>query len=186
MNPSTEELLAGIGAAVSREVIVLPNNPNIIPVAREAAKLAGRAVVVVPTKSVQAGIAALIAYDPAASADENANRMAEAVGRIVAGEVTQAVRDAPTALGPVTAGTWIGIAEEGVVAVGKECSGAAADLVERLITLDHELLTVIEGSGAPPGEVAAFLALIAERHPDLCVEHHIGGQPVYAVLLALE
>ncbi|HWD24199.1 MAG TPA: DAK2 domain-containing protein, partial [Acidimicrobiales bacterium] len=87
MNPSTEELLGGIGSAVSRDVIVLPNNANIIPVANEAAKLAGRAVVVVPTTSVQAGIAALVAYDPGATAESNAPLMNEAAGRVTAGEV---------------------------------------------------------------------------------------------------
>jgi DAK2 domain fusion protein YloV len=186
MNPSTEELLVGIGAAVAREVIVLPNNANVIPAALQAATLAGRAVVVVPTTSIQAGIAALIAYDPAASAAENASGMEAAIAGVVCGEVTRASRRASTEAGPVDAGSWIGLSDDGVVAVAQRCADAASALVERLVEVHHEVLTVIEGADAPPGEIESFLATVDTRHPGLCVEHLVGGQPVYPILVSLE
>jgi dihydroxyacetone kinase-like predicted kinase len=74
----------------------------------------------------------------------------------------------------------------GVVATGLSCSDAACGLVEALVDDRHEILTVIEGTDAPPGELDAFLALVADRYPELCVEHLVGGQPVYPLLLALE
>jgi hypothetical protein len=186
MNPSTEELLDAIGAVVSREVIVLPNNSNIVPVAREAAKLAGRAVIVVPTTSVQAGIASLVAYDPGATAEENAARMTSAAASVTSGEVTRAARAASTAVGDVAAGSWIGVSADGVVATAKSCAETAAALVDALRAPSHEIVTIIEGSDVPDGELEVLLELLAMRHPTLAVEHLVGGQPVYPLLLALE
>ncbi len=186
MNPSTAEMLAGIDAVVGREVLVLPNNANIIPVDEAAAALCGRADVVVPTTSVQAGIAALVSYDPGATAAENADRMCRTIAHVVTGEVTRAARPANSVVGPIVAGSWIGVSSDGVVATGASCAVAAAGLVDVLVSDEHEILTLIEGADAPEGEIAAFVALVEERHPSLTIEHHHGGQPVYPMLLALE
>ena len=186
MNPSTAELLAAIEAAPSEQVVVLPNNSNIVPVARQAGEHAGKTVTVVATTSVPAGLAALIGYDPDASADANAESMGDAADAVTAGEVTQAVRDTTSPTGHVAAGQWIGLDGGGISAAGETAAAAAVGLLEAMLTPAHEILTLIEGAGAQAAETAEVMAWLAEHWPDVEVERHVGGQDHYPYLFGIE
>jgi dihydroxyacetone kinase-like predicted kinase len=187
MNPSTAELLDAVDRVNAGEVVVLPNNSNIVPVAQQLDALSERVVRVVPTRSIPEALAALVVYDPEASADENQAAMASAAEAVVAGEVTQAVRDAPTPMGPVRAGDWIGLRRgEGIVSAGATAEEAATALLERLLTPERELLTVITGVQATRAATDAVLAWLTAHRPAVEVEVHEGGQPLYPFLFGAE
>jgi dihydroxyacetone kinase-like predicted kinase len=129
----------------------------------------------------------LIVYDPEAPADENAAEMERAMATVATGEVTQAIRDSSSDAGPITAGDWIGMVRgEGIVAVGESVVVAATTLLEQLLTPDRELLTIITGSGAQPSTTAEIGSWVEQRHPDVQVEVHAGGQPLYPYLFGVE
>lgn len=186
MNPSTAELLAAVTAAPSQHVVVLPNNSNIVPVARQVDAQTDKQVEVVATTSVPAGLAALIGYDPAADATHNAASMGETAAAVAAGEVTQAVRDTTASVGHVAAGQWIGLDESGIVATGETAGAAAVGLLARMLQPAHEILTLIEGAGIRAAETAEVMAWLAEHWPDVEVERHVGGQDHYPYLFGIE
>src|SRR5690606_25348448 len=129
-------------------VVILPNNKNIIPVAEQVGAQTDKTVIVVPTKGVTEGFAALVDYDPEASAEANAAEMAEAAAAVVAGEVTQAVRDSSWDGGPIHTGDWLGLGRDGIKAVERDLASAATALLDVLVTDRHEIVTIIEGEGA--------------------------------------
>ena len=187
MNPSTAQILDAIEATSADSVVVLPNNKNVVPVAEQAAQVAGRPVRVVPTKSVAEGLASLLAYDPKADAEANAAAMADAACRVAWGEVTRAVRDAAsTPAGPVREGDWLGL-DHGKIAVAEgDLAGAACGLLDRLVAETHEVVTVIEGEGSDPSVTARLAEWLAEHRPEAAVEVHHGGQPLAAYLISAE
>jgi uncharacterized protein len=170
----------------SDEVVILPNNANIIPVAAQVDALSEKTVRVVPTKSIVEGFAALLSYDPAAESKANAEAMAASASHVVSAEVTRAVRDAPTEAGPVAAGDWMGLSGDGVVSIGDSPGAAACPLLDRLIDPNHELVTLIEGEGATPGDTRRITEWLSEAHPKMAVEVHHGGQPLYPYLFGIE
>ncbi|MGB7104814.1 MAG: DAK2 domain-containing protein, partial [Acidimicrobiales bacterium] len=132
MNPSTADLVAAVRATGSREVVLLPNNKNVLPVAEQVAGLVDQRVGVVPTNSIVEGFAALLAYDPDASLEQNVAAMKASAGNVVAGEVTQAVRDATTEAGEVHVGDWIGLGASGVVSIADSIAAASNQLLKKL------------------------------------------------------
>jgi DAK2 domain fusion protein YloV len=187
LNPSTAELLAAVEAVNADHVVVLPNNKNIIPVAEQLDALTAKTVRVVPTTSMPAALAALVVYDPEADAEVNLEEMTEGAESVATGEITQAVRDTKSDVGTITAGDWIGVVRgDGIVAVSGSLDGAACALLEHLITPGREIVTVITGSGANNGHTDALLAWIHEHRPDVQVEVHRGGQPLYPYLFGVE
>jgi len=186
MNPSTEQILAMIEAAPGAEVIVLPNNDNIRAVAEKACELAGRPARVVGTAGIQEGFAALLEYDPEVGSDANAQAMTAAAARVVAGEVTQAVRASDTPVGEIVAGDWIGVSRRGIEVVAGSASDATCRLLDRLLTGSHEIVTIIEGAGAKAADTRRVTEWLAEHRPDVAVELHRGGQPLYPYLVAVE
>ena len=187
MNPSTAQILDAISATAADSVVVLPNNKNVVPVAEQAAVMADRPVKVVPTKSVAEGLASLLAYDPRADADANAAAMGEASCQVAWGEVTRAVRDAPsTPAGPVKEGDWLGLDHGKIAVVEGDLAGATCRLLDRLVSDSHEVVTVIEGEGCDPSVTEAVTGWLAEHRPDAAVEVHHGGQPLAAYLVSAE
>ena len=186
MNPSTAELLAAVEAAPSQHVVVLPNNSNIVPVARQVGEHTSKTVAVVATTSVPAGLASLIGYDPGVSADANAASMGDAAAAVAAGEVTQAVRDTAAPTGPVTAGQWIGLDSDGIAAGGETAAEAAVGLLAQLLQPEHEILTLIEGASAQTAETDEVVSWLAQHWPDVEVERHVGGQDHYPYLFGVE
>jgi dihydroxyacetone kinase-like predicted kinase len=187
MNPSTADLLAAVEAAPADQVVILPNNKNIIPVARQVDELTDKAVHVVPTTGVTDGFAALVAYDPEADGAANAAEMSAAAEHVVAGEITQAVRDSSCDVGPIAAGDWLGIGDdEGILAVEAQLGDAATVLLDALVTDAHEIITIIEGEGANAAHTRHITEWLGEHRPDVEAEVHHGGQPLYPYLFGIE
>jgi len=186
LNPSTAQILEVVEALAPAEVVVLPNNANIHPVANQVAELASVPVRVVPTTSIVEGFAALLEYDPEADADTNARAMGESARRVVGAEVVQAVRDADGPDGPIRAGDWLGLTRDGIEVVGGELVEVVTALIGKLLLDGHELVTLIEGEGSSPAATRRISEWLAEHRPTVGVEVHHGGQPLYPYLISLE
>jgi DAK2 domain fusion protein YloV len=187
MNPSTQELLDAVEHMNATQVVILPNNKNIIPVANKIDELTKKDVRVVPTCSMPEALAALVAYDPEASAEHNGSQMSRAASSVATGEVTQAIRDTNSDAGPVKAGDFIGLVRgDGVVAVAATLDAACHDLLAKLITPQRELLTIITGSDASSQATDALVAHVGQAHPHISCEVHFGGQPLYPYLFGVE
>ncbi len=186
MNPSTHDLLKAVELVDSDEVVILPNNKNIRPVAEQVDALSDKTVRVVATGSILEGFAALLAYDPAAGAAVNAASMGESAARVVPAEVTRAVRDTTTDAGEVRQGDWIGISRDGVISIADSVVIATRLLLSRLLTEQHELVTLIEGEGSKVADTRRISEWLSEEYPDIALEVHHGGQPLYPYLLGIE
>jgi uncharacterized protein len=186
MNPSTAQILEAVEAAPAAQVVVLPNNKNIIPVAEQVDALTTKRVCVLKTTGIAEGFAALMEYDPQADADRNAEAMAEAAARVQSGEVTRAVRDASSSSGPVHEGDYIGLTRDGIVAVAPELDGAACALLEHMVDEAHEIVTVIEGEGSSAAVTRRLTEWLGANRPEATVEVHHGGQPLYPYLFSVE
>ena len=186
MNPSTAQILEAVELANGEGVIVLPNNKNIVPVAKQVPELTELPVAVVPTAAVVEALSALLAYDSGASLDANVAAMEEAAGRVRAGEVTQAVRDSVAECGPIANGDWIAITRDGIQAAVKSAVDAAVALVDVLVDDDAELVTIIVGEGADVDDTARLAEHVADPHPHVEVEVHRGDQPLYPYLIGVE
>ena len=186
MNPSTAQLLEAVEASPAPEVVILPNNKNIIPVAEQVDELTSKTVRVVPTRGVTEGFAALLSYDPDAGIEDNTDGMAEAAAHVVAGEVTRAVRASVCDAGPIGEGDWLGIARDGIKVVNASLPEAATGLLDVLLEEDHEIVTLIEGEGAGAADTRRITEWMSEQHPEVAVEVHHGGQPLYPYLVGIE
>jgi hypothetical protein len=186
MNPSTADLLAAVEAVPADQVVILPNNKNIIPVAEQVDAHTSRMVRVVPTRGIAEGFAALMGYDPEAPVADNAKEMASLSASVVAGEVTRAVRDSSCEVGRIAKGDFLGIAREGIRAVEPSVAEAATRLLDVLVTDDHEIVTVIEGEGATAADTRTITEWLGEHRPGVTPEVHHGGQPLYPYLFGIE
>ncbi len=186
MNPSTAQILEAVDALGSDEVVILPNNKNIRPVAESVDALTHKTVRVIPTNSIAEGFAALLAYDPGAHIDANVAAMEASAERVVAGEVTQAVRDSDSRVGPVHASDWLGLSRQGIDSVADTLPGAACALLDALVTDEHELVTIIEGEGSGPAATRRITEWIRDNRPGAESEVHQGGQPLYPYLFSIE
>ena len=186
MNPSIAELVEAVDELASDEVIVLPNNGNIRPVANRVDELSHKRVWVVPTETIAEGFAALLAYDPEAGGEANAEAMEATATKVVPGEVTRAVRDSETSAGPVRTGDWLGLSRDGIEVVGETLSDAACALLDLLVTDAHDLVTLIEGEGSGAADTRRITEWLREARPDVETEVHHGGQPLYPYLFSIE
>ena len=186
MNPSTAQILEAVERVTAKSVIVLPNNKNIVAVANQVDGLTGRDVAVVPTHSVVEALAALVSYDPDAALESNVAAMTEASERVLTGEVTQAVRPSRTERGPIEQGDWIAITRDGIRAVAPTAGAAAASLCDELVDDSHEIVTVLVGADARPADTRHLEEHLALQHPNVEVEVHDGGQPLYPYLIGVE
>ncbi len=184
MNPSTAELVEAIEAAEAPEVLVLPNNANVIFAAEQAAGLARKPVRVVPSRSIQAGLAALVLFDAARPAGENALELEEALAAVATGEVTRASRDVALDGRSIQEGAYLALLEGAPVAGGESFDEVAGALLELLLGEPREVLTLLTGEDEP--DLERLLALLAEQHPELSLDVHAGGQPHYPLLVAAE
>jgi hypothetical protein len=184
MNPSTADLVAAIERTGAQEVVLLPNNSNVIMSAEQAAQLAERSVEVVASDSMPAGLAALVPFDESRSAAENAAEMRDALAAVSTGEVTIASRDAQLNGLAVPKGAYLGLADGEAVAVGESFEQVVTQVVERLLDEPRGVLTLLAGEGAPG--LDELVAAIAERHPSVEVDVQDGGQPHYPLLLSAE
>ncbi len=186
MNPSTAQILEAVERCPSSSVIVLPNNKNIVPVARQVDALTEKSVAVVPTHSMVEALGALVGYDPDADLQTNVAALAEAVSRTSAGEVTQSVRDTVAECGPIRKGDWIAISRDGICVATTSAAEAAFALIDALVDDESEIVTVLVGADARPGDTQRVREHLGLRHPGVEVEVHDGGQPLYPYLIGVE
>ncbi|MDZ4654605.1 MAG: DAK2 domain-containing protein [Coriobacteriia bacterium] len=185
MNPSTAELLAAAEKVDAKTVIILPNNKNIVMAAQQVADVFGRPLRVVPTTSVPEAFAALLAVDVSASLDDIVEAMTEAASEVKSGEVTTAIKDSKGKVGPIKAGQVIGITDHEIEVVGDDVVDVTVRLVG-LLAADAETLTILAGEDLTEEELILITAAVEKTSPGLEIETHIGGQPLYPVVLAVE
>jgi dihydroxyacetone kinase-like predicted kinase len=186
MNPSTAQILEAVEQCNADAVIVLPNNKNIVAVAKQVDGLCDQKVAVVPTHSVPEALAALVDYDPNDDVGSNAERMQAAIERVGTGEVTQAVRDAAVDGENVKAGDWIALTREGVVGTTQSPADAVSTLLSKLVDDDSEIITVLVGADAKQSETDRIREHVQFTFPHVEVEFHDGGQPLYPYLVGVE
>lgn len=186
MNPSTRDLLDAIESVDAAQVVVLPNNKNIIMTASAAAAEADRPAAVVPTTSIPQSFSALLAYDGSDDLAATAESMTEAACAIRSGEVTRAIKDAKGKVGQIRAGQVIGISDHEIEVVGEDVLDVAAKLAGILATSGTETLTVLAGADLDDASLSDLKTRLVTAFPEVEVETHRGDQPVYPVILSAE
>lgn len=188
MNPSTEDFVKAIRSISAQHVFVLPNNSNIILAAQQARDLleGERSVTVIPSKSIPQGIAAAFAFQEEESVEANADNMQNAVQHVKTGQVTYAVRDTMFDDLEITAGHYIGIADSKIVATEEGLLETSQGLLAKMLTGGDEIVTVLAGEEADEEMTNALVAWIHQEYPDVEVEVHNGGQPIYYYLFSVE
>ena len=187
MNPSTADLLEAVVATNADNVIILPNNSNIIMAANSAAELAEVACGVVPTKSVPQAFTALFGYDGNASLEDNIESMTEMLAEVKTGEVTTAVKDSHDAQGnPIAEGDVIGINDGSIDAVGSTVEDVVMGLLEAMDADDADTCTLLAGEDYSDEQLDALVERIEERYDDLEIDAHRGEQPLYPVVFSVE
>ncbi len=186
MNPSIDDLLGAIEKVHAHTVFVFPNNTNIILAAQQAAELATKQVLVIPTKNVAMGIGGALAFQPDASPEENAQRMTDAANRIKSGQITFAVRDTTFEDKEIHEGDIIGIYNGKIHVVGHDVREVALQLMEVLVTGSDDLITVYYGADTSREDAEQLTGEIQGMFEDREVEMHYGGQPLYYYLFSVE
>ena len=184
MNPSAAEIIAAIDATPAAEVIVLPNNSNVILTAEQAAQHAAKAVRVVPALSVQAGLAAMGRYVSTNSPEQNEQDMLEVLASIATGEVTVASRDVELDGIQIRKGDFLGLVDGAAVAAAEDVTTVVEEVIARVLEGEREWLAILTGEGAPP--LDGLVAGVERDHPGISIEIHDGGQPHYPLLLVAE
>lgn len=186
MNPSTDDILQAVKKAPSDNIIVLPNNKNIVLAAEQAAELSEKNVFVLKTTSVPQGIAAAVAYDPEADLEANVKRMGRVIKEVKTGLITHAVRDTRLNGNEIKKGELIGIAENDIVANGTELKTVFMELLRVMIDEDSEMISLYYGEGADEASAGQLEELCGKEFSDRDIELHYGGQPVYPYMIAVE
>ena len=187
MNPSTEDMLTAIDHVNADTIYILPNNSNIILAAEQATHLVeGKNIIVVPSKTVPQGITAIINFVPDMTPEENKANMIEEMSRVKTGQITYAVRNTVIDDKEISEGDIMGIADKGIVAVGKEVEDTALETIKTMLDDESELVTVYYGADVTEEQAEGFLEKVQEICGDCDVELQFGGQPIYYYVLAVE
>ena len=187
MNPSTEDMLNAIAKIHADNIFILPNNKNIILAAEQAMRMTkDKNIIVLPSKNVPQGIAALIGFVPEDDVDVNTENMKEEMTRVKTGQVTYAVRDTSLNGVEIKQGNIMGIGDSGILSVGEEVEDTTFAMVEELIDDDSELISIYYGEEVAEDTANALADRIMEAYPDVDVELHFGGQPVYYYVVSVE
>jgi len=187
MNPSTEDMLNAIAKINADNIFILPNNKNIILAAEQAMRMTkDKNIIVLPSKNVPQGIAALIGFVPEDDVDVNTENMKEEMTRVKTGQVTYAVRDTSLNGVEIKQGNIMGIGDSGILSVGEEIADTAFAMVEAMIDEDSELISIYYGEEIAEDAANGLADRIMEAYPDIDVELHLGGQPVYYYVVSVE
>lgn len=186
MNPSTEDFMKAIENLNAKNIIILPNNSNIIMAANQAKELSDKNIIVIPTKNVAQAFATLVTFDADADVSENEANMMEALSSVKSGQVTYAVRDTVINDVEVKEGNIIGIAEGKLLSAGDKVDEITTNLIEKLVDEDSAIITLFYGEDTLEEEAKALRDLLEEKFEDIDVELHYGGQPLYYYLISVE
>ena len=187
MNPSTEDMLNAIDQVNAEHIFILPNNKNIILAANQAQALTeDKDIIVVPSKTVPQGITAIINYMPDADAQANLEAMIEGIGNVKTGQVTYAVRDTHIDDKEIHEGDIMGIGDSGILAVGQSVEETTKEMLAQLVDEDTELISLYYGQDVQEESAENFAQEIEDLYPDVDVDVHSGGQPIYYYVLSVE
>lgn len=186
MNPSTEDFMKAIDSLHAKNIIILPNNSNIIMAANQAKELSDKNIIVIPTKNVAQAFATLVTFDGDADVTENEANMMEVLSSVKSGQVTYAVRDTVINDVEVREGNIIGIAEGKLLAAGDKVDEITTNLVEKLVDEDSAIITLFYGEDTSEEDAEALRDSLEEKFEDIDVELHYGGQPLYYYLISVE
>jgi len=187
MNPSTEDMLNAISEVNADNIFILPNNGNIILAAEQAKHLTeDKNIYVIPSKTVPQGITAVINFVFDKSPEENAARMAEEMKKVKSGQVTYAVRDTSIDGKEIKQGNIMGIGDKTILAVGDSINDTTLELIENLADDDSELISLYYGVETSEEDANILAEAVMELYPNLDVEVHYGGQPIYYYVLSVE
>ena len=187
MNPSTEDMLNAIDHVNADNIFILPNNKNIVLAANQAASLVeDKKIIVIPTKTIPQGITALINFIPDQSAEENAERMTEELENVKTGQVTYAVRDTVIDDKEIKHGDYMGIGDKSILAVGKDIKSTTEDMVAEMIDEESAIICIYYGEEVTEEDANALGAALEEKYPEVEVEIHFGGQPIYYYVISVE
>lgn len=185
MNPSAEDIAKAVEAAPSNEVIILPNNKNIILAAEQVADLTEKHIYVIPTTSFPQGLAALLSYNMEASVESNVEEMKEAVSSVKSAQITKAVRDSKMTF-DIKEGEFIGVLEGDIVSHGDAIDETLKDLVAQMVDEDAAVITLYYGEEENEEAAEALVRELEAQYDDLDIEAYFGGQPVYHYILSVE
>ena len=187
MNPSTEDMLNAIDKVNAENVFIFPNNSNIILAANQAQSIVtDKNVYVVPSKTIPQGITALINFDETADAESNFENMSSEMKNVKTGQVTYAVRDTSMDGKEIKQNDIMGIGDKTILSVGKDIESTTIDMLSQLIDDDSELISVYYGEDVTEEQVDSLTAKLEEAYPDLDLEVHSGGQPIYYYIVSVE
>ncbi|MDR0921917.1 MAG: DAK2 domain-containing protein [Lactobacillales bacterium] len=186
MNPSTEDILSAINEVNADKVIILPNNKNIFMAADAAVEVADVPVVVVPTKTISQGMTALLAFNDQHSIEDNKNAMTEVLEDVTSGQVTTAVRDTTIDGLSVRKNEYIGMVDGKIVVSEPDIVSASIVTLEKMITDETEIVTIIIGEDGNQDQVDKIVAAVNEMDEEIEFEVHQGDQPVYPYLFSAE
>ncbi|WNQ13679.1 DAK2 domain-containing protein [Paenibacillus aurantius] len=187
MNPSTEDIVNAVREVPARTIFVLPNNSNIIMAAKQAKDLVeDKQVVVIPTKTIPQGMAALVSFQEQADPETNEQTMLRAVSQIRSGQVTYAVRDTSIDGLDIKEGDYIGLSEGKIVTSETVLEESCTRLLEAMLAGGGEIVTILTGENASEDQTASLLTWLKEHHPEVDVEVHPGGQPLYVYIFSVE
>ncbi len=186
MNPSTDDILAAVEKVNAKNVIVLPNNKNIILAAEQAVELADVNVAVIPTKTIPQGITAMTSFLPEGSLEDNVDAMNEAITLVKSGSITHAVRNTSIDDKEIHEGDYLGMREGKIHFVSPDLDETFNTLIDSMVDEDSELITIYYGEDVTEDAAQALADAVEERCPDCDVYVRSGGQPVYYYFLAVE
>lgn len=187
MNPSTEDMLNAINEVNADTIFILPNNSNIILAAEQAKHLTeDKNIVVIPSKNVPQGITAVINYVYDKSPEDNAERMISEMNKVKSGQVTYAIRDTSIDGKEIKQGNIMGLGDKTVISVGENVKDTTIELVKSLVDDESELISLYYGEEITDEEANEIGEELMNLYPDMDVEVHYGGQPIYYYLLSVE
>lgn len=187
MNPSTEDMIEAIQHVNADTVFILPNNSNIILAANQATYLVeDKKVLVVPSKTVPQGITAMINYMADRTPEENLESMTEEMNHVKTGQITYAVRNTTIDNKEIRENDIMGLGDHSILSVGNNIEAVALETIEAMMTEEAELISIYYGSDMEQEAAENFAAKVEEKYPEVDIELHSGGQPIYYYILSVE
>ena len=186
MNPSTQDIVDAIAKTKKDKVIILPNNKNIFLAADQAAEVCDVDAVVVPSKTIAQGMAAMLGFSKDADLEENKEAMTDELDTVISGQVTIAVRDTTIEGREIKKDDYMGIVDGNIVVTNPDRKEAAIEMVKAMLDEDSEVVTIIYGEDGNKEEAEAIETAVSELDEDLEIEIHEGNQPVYPYLISVE
>jgi hypothetical protein len=186
MNPSIEDIVKAIEQVNAEKVFILPNNKNIILAAEQARDVCDQQVIVIPSKTVPQGLAALLAFNPSVDVEKNEKAMNEALKTVKSGQITFAIRDTMIDNLTIKKDDYMGIEEGSIVVSNPDLNITAKELLNKMLDEDSEILTIIKGEEATEEQTKALVQFVEEKFPEVEIEIHDGKQPLYQFIFSVE